>query len=320
MIKQSIPFPSVTICMEGSTLWPTVQAVLEQHQVSAQELPKVSAGFIRLKLNETEYEARKEFIDRGRKKLSDFCKDDFRIFKFLFFITTMMDKKIEKGTLYNDTVALADELDQETYSEDESESYYETKNNVRHEAFYYRYLKANESEINKTYQQQNLVKSYLYFNLLKLIKVKVMNSSIDIFEGYFHLMREEFYDDELSCPKETISLSDSFEWIFSYDRIQAFRNKSLTWNDVSNNDDLVVNSCYLEREWNIDNNGRPCFLPETEESRELWLSRCKKNQKSTLNEDYQTELFVFYRALEFLEVFPFPDNSIQLLIGKTICL
>ena len=143
VIKQSIPFPSVTICMEGSTLWPTVQAVLEQHQVSAQELPKVSAGFIRLKLNETEYEARKEFIDRGRKKLSDFCKDDFRIFKFLFFITTMMDRKIEKGTLYNDTAALANELAQETYSEEESESYYETRNNVRHEVFYYKYLKAN---------------------------------------------------------------------------------------------------------------------------------------------------------------------------------
>ena len=64
--KQSIPFPSVTICMEGTTLWPTVQAFLEQFQVSPQEIPAVSAAFIRLNLNETDIKARTEFFDQGQ--------------------------------------------------------------------------------------------------------------------------------------------------------------------------------------------------------------------------------------------------------------
>ena len=61
VIKQAIPFPSVTLCLEGTTLWPAVQSYLEQFEVAPSEIPTVSTAFLRLKANPTMRKARKDF-------------------------------------------------------------------------------------------------------------------------------------------------------------------------------------------------------------------------------------------------------------------
>ena len=255
MIKQTIPFPSITVCTEGTTLWPTVQSFHEQFQVSPQEIPTVSIAFMRLSLTGIDSKAREEFYNKG-EKLSPFCKEEHRICKFVFFINSTIGKKIEKGSLHNETAAMAEDLVMYMFSPEE-----EGKN--KREQVYYEYLEANATEKNKTYQQTNLIKSFLFFNLLRMMKGKVVHNSDDTFEKYIRLMEENI--DDLDCQNEIITLSESFDWIFSYEQDQPSSNLSLTWTDVLNKDDFVVKSCHLEREWNIENTAPECYLCKTEE-------------------------------------------------------
>ena len=49
-----------------------------------------------------------------------------------------------------------------------------------------------------------------------MVKVKVMQSSEDTFEEYIKLLEEDI--DDLECQKEIITLSESFDWIYSYEQ------------------------------------------------------------------------------------------------------
>ena len=74
VMKQSIPFPSVTICTEGTTLWPSVQAFHEQFQVSSQEIPLVSAAYVRLNMHDKDWEVRGDFAEKGVIKYYEFLR------------------------------------------------------------------------------------------------------------------------------------------------------------------------------------------------------------------------------------------------------
>ena len=155
ILKQSIPFPSITLCLEGTTLWPAVQSYLEQFEVCPNEIPKVSDAFLRLKAHATMVEARKEFRNE-RERLSPFCKSDYKICKFVFFVTILIDKKIQKSSLEKAVDSLVDDLQNSFYSKEESDSFYKRLYNVRSEVYYFDYKNSNVTERKSSIQQQNL--------------------------------------------------------------------------------------------------------------------------------------------------------------------
>ena len=244
-------------------------------------------------------------------KLSPFCKEDYRICKFVFFVTSMMDKKLEKDSLDKEISKLSQELHIEIFTEEEARKFGELNNYFRQEKYYYSYLAGNGSD-----QRQNQVLAFLYLNLVKVVAENLKTG--DIFTKYMDLMEENLDSSYLSCQVEVIDLTDDFQWVFSYHSVQNKTNISLAWTDVVNLDGLVVKSCHLEREWNIDNTGRSCVYKKTEDWRDYWLRNCKKNQKSTLKSEYLKELLVLYNQLEYLEKSSNPTNAVQLMMGKII--
>ena len=116
---------------------------------------------------------------------------------------------------------MAQEVDKEIFSEEETRN----RHNFRQERFYYDYQNMQDNEGNQYEQKQNLVKAFLYINLLKLMNVIYQEKTEDIFGKYMKLMGENLKINDLICRKEVINLTESFEWKFSYEQIQSTNNK-----------------------------------------------------------------------------------------------
>ena len=159
------------------------------------------------------------------------------------------------------------------------------------------------------------VKSFLYFNLLEVLKTKVEKPKADIFEEYLNMINENVTTSANVCPKETITLSQDFEWIFSYENLND-SEETLTWKDLLNEHDMKVKWCHMKRNWNVQKkDSRECYIPKSEEMRNQWLSRCKP--EVSINPSLIKEVFVVYRVLRMIEAVTLPGNAIQLLIGIT---
>ena len=161
------------------------------------------------------------------------------------------------------------------------------------------------------------VKSFLYFNLLEVLKTKVKKPRADMFEEYLNIINENVTISEMVCSKENITLSHDFKWIFSYQNSND-SDKDLTWKDFLKEHDMKIRSCHLKRQWNVQKKySRECYFNKTEEMRNRWLSRCKP--EVSIDYSFIKEVFVVYRALERIQAVALPSNAIQLLIGIKIC-
>ena len=154
VMKQSIPFPSITLCLEGTTLWPAIQSYLEQFNIAPDEIPKVSDAYLRLKVNKTMVKARQEFMNNER--LSPFCKADYKICRFVFFVTILIDQKVKKRSLAKSVDSLVYNLQNSFYSQEESDLFFQTLENEWSEIYYFEYKNSNHTAKESYKQHQNL--------------------------------------------------------------------------------------------------------------------------------------------------------------------
>ena len=192
MPKHNVMFPSVTICPEGSTLWPALEVLLAKQQLQAEKFPKAFSAYCRIKLRRIDAYYTSTALDskyykmgceQKTSKLGVYCQFMKKVFSYL-------DIKIEKGSLYEETKTLYQELEftGNMFSHIETETNLGAKSSRKPYTIYEKYwAMINNNPLPK--YNWKMVMVYLHLQLLKAIEWKSNNQDgSDVMKQFLYLL------------------------------------------------------------------------------------------------------------------------------------
>ena len=201
--KHQVPFPSVSICAEGSTLFPAIEVLLERQKLDASKFPSSYEAYIRIQWKKIEmyYQSKPvAFPSRTLKAGCDQNKEELIIYcKFLTLVLNSVELRLQRKLLGQTVIELFESTDRTMglYEKVEANIHRKSdKPNSLHERNYYA---EKEKMLEKNKASWKLVRVYLYLLLLNVLESKRNNPSIDVMEKFISLIKVQGQLDRINA-------------------------------------------------------------------------------------------------------------------------
>ena len=279
--KHDIEFPAVTVCAEGSNLWPALEGVLRNQKLDPEKFPVVLEAFVRIQWKKIGIYYTLSYI--SNPKVDKKCLENpAELGMYCNFATLLMrniNRKIANGSLGKSIVALYEKFAKKgkLYGEDELEGYkFLRLDQPQPLRRFYR----NKKKIwEANYHTWMTVRFYVELILLQTLEDKVKNKKLDVMDRFLHLTSESGLGIQniSTCSLKSIFkiayvVPDLYFLIKEKDLSQANKQWSESMEKVPYN--VPIDSSYIN---------------------------CKKNK---VHEDFYTT----YIQLVYLQTFDFSEN------------
>ena len=109
--RHAVPFPSVTVCPEGSALWPGLERLNTEASVGWNDYPKARAAYARIQLNNIHRQiGERKRNTRRRYGYESMCDPGYRqvpeLCQFVSVTASTIDRMMREEQFYNETKQL----------------------------------------------------------------------------------------------------------------------------------------------------------------------------------------------------------------------